>query len=112
MHELQRVRGSQSPQHLDDSETHATAAVDCDAGGLVDHEKSLVLDDDGFAQALEERPGNAARGTLGLEVHGRHPHLVIESEAQRRIRAAAVDPHLTLAYPTVHAASRYGAEQP
>src|SRR5450755_3124619 len=91
MHELQGVLRPQRTQDLDDAEAQATAAVNRDSRGLVDHEQALILDDNRLAQALEERPRNTRWCALRLDPHRGNPNLVVELQALRRVGTVAVD---------------------
>ena len=97
--------GRAAPHLLDHAEALAAAAVDGDAGRLVDADDRFVLVDDG-----ELAPGRFRSLAAIGDSHRRDPNLVAEGEPGVGGRPALVDPHFTRTDDAVHVRARHALQ--
>ncbi len=110
--ELQEaLLGAGRPQHLDHARVDAAAAMDGDAGRLVDDEQGVVLVQyrKGPGAAGPRRVGHAGGGGHGVDPQGRNTDRVADLEPGIGSGPAAVDPHLAVPDDPVQVAAGHAA---
>jgi len=95
--------GPVPPQCLDHAQRDAAATVDCHPGGFVEHQKIVILVDDGGSRTprrTRAAPPGIGRTRFAIRrgrrhADGRNPNPVARQKPSIRICATAIDPHLT-----------------